>query len=167
MATATSPCSWIPVLGFVIACEGSTVAVQSSRDAGANNRVAELGAESGADTDGAPQAGSAGCVVRTETYDDARQFAYAEVADLTVYPECVPTCGVARANVGYVLQALPAGACAAEPVCEMPVQLACPCSGEDGPVNGYVCACVGGRWSCTVASQGLAVCTPADRCPDL
>jgi hypothetical protein len=117
----------------------------------------------GADSGGSAKGGSAGCVVRTETYADETPFVYAPVNDLAGYSQCVPTCGYGKGDWAYVLQALPAGECAGESVCAMPAQRHCGC-GTFGGGNSYVCACVAGRWSCTIAGLAARTCLAESQC---
>jgi hypothetical protein len=66
---------------------------------------------------------------------------------------------------GCAPNALPSGlACSGQEQCSMPIL---PCAGEipsgagAGPVDGYICSCVGGRWSCEDCYVGDALCADA------
>jgi hypothetical protein len=139
---------WIGILVWACACGGDMNA----------DRAGSAGAATATATDGSAEAGSESCVERTEIYADGTQFAYDEVKDLTIYANCAPSCGAAKGKDGFfLLQALPAGACTAEPPCARGVSLVCPC-GEFGAVHGFRCICAAGRWSCTIAQMGGAIC---------
>ncbi len=59
----------------------------------------------------------------------------------------------------YSPSALPSGPCTSEDKdCVLGVQEPCPCVGAKGPVNGYLCACRTGTWSCAVRDQGGGFC---------
>jgi hypothetical protein len=100
---------------------------------------------------GSSAAGASGCATRSVTYSAGVQFVY-QYASIIGYPSCVPTCGVPANSV----QGLPAGPCTAEPTCAMLAFWDCPtfCTGVDSGsmgANGFLCACVSGAWSCTIA----------------
>ena len=140
---------WILVVVVALGCGAKTVEEQPAGPVAAGG--------------GTPEAGSAGCVVRPETYDAATQFVSVPGYDLGASPPCQPTCGAPRVGVGYVTQAFPAGACTNEPACGITTQRACPCAGF-GAVDSYLCACVSGRWSCNLVRDGQLMCYP--ECPD-
>ena len=82
-------------------------------------------------------------------------------------PDC-PTHATAPSG-GYPRSALPSGACDSEETCQLPV-LDCDTPGALGPINGYVCSCASGTWSCKISQPGGAYC-PSDagttRPPDM
>lgn len=134
---------------------------------GTTNRV-DAAADGGGAGGEPSQDGSAGCVVRAESYKDNAQFEYKEVNNTIIYPRCVPTCGAAKNIDGFFyVEALPAGACTTEPACHMAASpTRCPCPGEKGAVHEYLCECASGRWKCTIAMMGEGVCTPMRLCQD-
>jgi hypothetical protein len=118
------------------------------------------GSQSTQDAGGSSAADASNCATRSEIYSAGVQFVY-KYQSVIGYPDCVPTCGVPQDSVA----ALPAGSCTTEPTCARLAFWDCPrfCSSPEAdsavPVpdsgslgaNGFICACVSGRWSCTIA----------------
>lgn len=116
------------------------------------------------DDDAGSQTGAridADCESRSEAVTSDTEFAFDDTPPDAPLPECIPTCGAHKSAEGfYRADALPAGSCtAADAACEMGAHQLCPCTTDRGPVNGYRCSCVEGRWTCVVWSQGASVCS--------
>jgi hypothetical protein len=165
MARLKTRYAWAVTVRWLLACQSSTSSSAQSCAADATDCAAN--ARGGAPgSGGSTQAGTVACVPRDEVYDAGTQFPYVPTTAAVPYPDCTPTCGAGQADFQY-LEALPAGECTGEPTCQMGVRIICPC-GDWGPVNGYICGCVAGRWSCTLAYPGGNTClTPPSDCRDL
>lgn len=100
------------------------------------------------------------CEVRSETYTISTVFPFGDPSTQPL-SECLPTCGVEPYGDGfYKADALPAGSCDNSwSSCTMAAHGLCPCPSDRGPVNGYECSCIAGRWSCVITSPGASVCS--------
>ncbi len=76
-------------------------------------------------------------------------------------PRCEPRCGVGTPEMGFPpASAIPTGVCVKDAAtCGIGARLACKDGLGGGPVNGYACSCVDGRWSCVIIQQGGAICS--------
>lgn len=76
-------------------------------------------------------------------------------------PRCEPRCGVGTPEMGFPpASAIPTGVCVKDAAtCGIGARLACKDGLGGGPVNGYACSCVDGRWSCVIVQQGGAMCS--------
>ena len=91
------------------------------------------------------------------TNSQALALPYEDVAGASALPKCTPSCGADVPSGNLQARALPTGTCEGEGVCT--IGIAIQCKGRTpGPLNGYVCRCSAGRWSCVLAQQGGSIC---------
>lgn len=91
------------------------------------------------------------------TNGQALALPHEDVAGASTLPKCTPSCGADVPSGNLQARALPTGACEGEGACTMGVAIQCK-GPAPGPLNGYVCRCGGGRWSCVLAQQGASIC---------